>query len=115
MDQLLAYSWPGTVRELENVIQRAITLNRGGRITTNDLPPTVLNHQQVAVVGSPAGYAQSDLPGPGSRLQTIDELERQHVIRALEETGGNRKRAAELLGINRRTLYRMAERFGIEF
>jgi DNA-binding NtrC family response regulator len=44
----------------------------------------------------------------------LDELERQHVIRALEETGGNRKRAAELLGINRRTLYRMAERFGIE-
>ena len=115
MDQLLAYSWPGNVRELENVIQRAITLNRGGRITTNDLPPTVLNYQQVAVIESPAGYAQSDLPGPGSRLQTIDELERQHVIRALEETGGNRKRAAELLGINRRTLYRMAERFGIEF
>ena len=114
LDQLLAYSWPGNVRELENVIQRAITLNRGGQITASDLPPIVLNKQS-DLVESPAGYARSDLPGPGSRLQTIDELERQHVIRALEETGGNRKRAAELLGINRRTLYRMAERFGIEF
>jgi two-component system, NtrC family, response regulator AtoC len=112
---LIAYSWPGNVRELENVIQRAITLNRDSRITVSDLPPSVLTSGQpgpgeISIEGAPP----IGLPEAGSRIQTIDELEREHVIRVLELTGGNRKRAAELLGINRRTLYRMAERFGIE-
>ncbi len=44
----------------------------------------------------------------------MDEVERRHLLRVLEATGGNKKRAAEILGINRRTLYRMAERFGVE-
>ncbi len=112
---LIAYSWPGNVRELENVIQRAITLNRDGRITVSDLPPSVLTGEQPnAYEATIAGASQVGSAEAGSRIQTIDELEREHVIRVLELTGGNRKRAAELLGINRRTLYRMAERFGIE-
>jgi two-component system response regulator AtoC len=109
--RLSAYPWPGNVRELENVIERAITLNRGGRITASDLPPVVVSnqHPNVAVPTKTA----NPLPS-GSRIQTLSELEREHLVRVLDLTGGNRKRAAELLGINRRTLYRMAERFGIE-
>src|SRR6266436_2602775 len=104
---LIAYSWPGNVRELENVIQRAITLNRDGRITVSDLPPSVLTGEQPnAYEATIAGASQVGSAEAGSRIQTIDELEREHVIRVLELTGGNRKRAAELLGINRRTLYR---------
>ncbi len=111
--RMLAYTWPGNVRELENVIERAITLNRGGRITLDELPPVLLNNgptQSETTVTK----AEPISPPNGSRVQTLDEVERQHLVRVLELTGGNRKRAAELLGINRRTLYRMAERFGIE-
>lgn len=112
--RLLKYSWPGNVRELENVIERAITLNSGGRITGADLPPFVLSGPSSSVASAPAVASEANAALPGSRIQTIAELEREHLIRVLDLTGGNRKRAAELLGINRRTLYRMAERFGIE-
>ncbi|HYJ88176.1 MAG TPA: sigma-54 dependent transcriptional regulator [Pyrinomonadaceae bacterium] len=106
---LVAYPWPGNVRELENVIERATTLYQGGGITLNDLPPKVLGREgqaEISTTDDPTGR----LPG----TPTIDELERQHLIHVLGLTSGNRKRAAEILGINRRTLYRMAERFGIE-
>ena len=83
-----------------------------GRITASDLPPVVLNNEQANV--DTQTRTQARPPDSGSRIQTLAELEREHLIRVLELTGGNRKRAAELLGINRRTLYRMAERFGIE-
>lgn len=106
---LVAYSWPGNVRELENVIERATTLYQGGGIGLEDLPPKVLGGEaegETPVADEPTGRLVGTL--------TIDELERQHLVHVLRVTGGNRKRAAEILGINRRTLYRMAERFGIE-
>ena len=109
LQRLIAYSWPGNVRELENVIERATTLYQGGAITLNDLPPKVVAEADEAEpsVGEQARHiVQGTL--------TIDELERQHLLQVLAMTGGNRKRAAEILGINRRTLYRMAQRFGIE-
>ena len=112
---LTSYAWPGNVRELENVLQRAITLNRDGRITTSDLPATLVSGETTRLTEtSLASLSKAKVPEASSQIQTIAELERAHVIRVLELTGGNRKRAAELLGINRRTLYRMAERFGID-
>lgn len=106
---LTTYSWPGNVRELENVIERATTLYQGGAITVNDLPSKVLVREDEVGSSSPESPngAPRDTP-------TMDEVERQHLIYVLSLTGGNRKRAAEILGINRRTLYRMAERFGID-
>ena len=110
--RLVEHSWPGNIRELENVIERAITLNHSGRITPADLPPSVLNDGREA---APAAWAAGASPGcVFEDILTLDEVERRHLLRALEVTGGNKKRAAEILGINRRTLYRMAERFGIE-
>jgi two-component system, NtrC family, response regulator AtoC len=108
---LISYSWPGNVRELENVIERAITLNRSGQITPDDFPAKVCGHDtdSVAVKSGADGLA-----GLFTGLPTIDEMERRYLLYVLEATGGNRKRAAEILGINRRTLYRMAERFQIE-
>ncbi|MEP7341606.1 MAG: sigma-54 dependent transcriptional regulator [Acidobacteriota bacterium] len=108
---LTSYSWPGNVRELENVIERAITLNGGRQINLEDLPPK-LRGEQVVPVGSSS--ATDDLTVLFTGLPTIDEIERRYMVYVLEATGGNRKRAAEILGINRRTLYRMAERFQIE-
>jgi two-component system, NtrC family, response regulator AtoC len=108
---LVSYSWPGNVRELENVIERAITLNRSGRITPEDIPTKVCGYDAESVAAKPGA---DDLAALFVGLPTIDEMERRYLLYVLDATGGNRKRAAEILGINRRTLYRMAERFQIE-
>jgi DNA-binding NtrC family response regulator len=96
---LSGYRWPGNVRELENTIERLVVFCRG-RINVEDLPP--------AIVAAPPLQDRlfQDLPA-------LDELERRYLLHVLDAMGGNRSRAAEVLGIDRRTLYRMAERFGI--
>jgi DNA-binding NtrC family response regulator len=99
---LSAYDWPGNVRELENTIERLVLFSRGSTVDVADLP--------AAVRGAPPGRHApmfDDLP-------TLDELERRYLKHVMEAVGGNRTRAAEVMGIDRRTLYRMAERFGIE-
>jgi DNA-binding NtrC family response regulator len=101
MEALTAHAWPGNVRELENTIERLVVFCRGSRIDAVDLPATV--------AGKPTTAPQAlfdDLP-------PLDELERRYLVHVLEQVGGNRTRAAEVMGIDRRTLYRMAERFGI--
>jgi len=111
MHSLTAYSWPGNVRELENVIERAITLNQGGVITIDDLPP------RIRLQPSPEtpSLSTDDLEVLFSGLPNLDEIERRYILHVLEATGNNRKRTAEILGINRKTLYLMAARFAIEF
>jgi transcriptional regulator of acetoin/glycerol metabolism len=99
------------VRELENVIERAITLRQGGRISPEDLPPKVLGGE---AAGAERLQPPDDLADLFVGLPTIDDIERRYLLRVLEATGGNRTRAAEILGINRRTLYRMAARFRID-
>jgi len=99
---LEAYDWPGNVRELENVIERAMALTPNPVLLPEDLPPK-LQERFEGVEGELAG-----------NLLSLREFERRHIQRVLRETKGNKKLAAELLGINRRTLYRMAKRYGIE-
>ena len=102
LDALLAYAWPGNVREIENTIERMALFCRGGVIEASDLPEKI---RQV-----PAHFESrlfADLP-------TLDEIEKRYLHHVLESVGGNKKRAAEILGIDRRTLYRMAERFGLD-
>ncbi len=111
MSRLIAYSWPGNVRELENVVERALTLRQGGRISPEDLPPKVLSSEAAA---GKETRPSDDLADLFAGLPTIDDIERRYLLHVLEATGGNRKRAAEILGINRRTLYRMAARFRID-
>jgi DNA-binding NtrC family response regulator len=111
MRALSTYSWPGNVRELENVIERAITLSQGARITSDDLPPGIrLDHSSDGI----PPLSADDLTDLFSGLPSLDELERRYILHVLDATGSNRKRAAEILGINRKTLYRMAARFEIE-
>ncbi len=99
MRALSAYSWPGNVRELENVV------------TSNDLPPRVsLEHSG----NDTPPLSTDDLADLFFGLPSLDELERRYILHVLDATGSNRKRAAEILGINRKTLYRMAARFEIE-
>ena len=101
LDALAAYHWPGNVRELENLIERLVVFSRSSRIDLGDLPPTVTPR-------APALEKRlfDDLP-------SLEEIERRYLLHVLEQVGGNRTRAAEVMGIDRRTLYRMAERFGV--
>jgi DNA-binding NtrC family response regulator len=111
MQCLSAYSCPGNVRELENVIERAITLNQGGVISVDDLPARI----RLQPAHDTAPLSSDELDQLFSGLPNLDEIERRYILHVLEATGNNRKRTAEILGINRKTLYRMAARFEIEF
>ncbi len=99
MDILCAYAWPGNVRELENAIERAVAVAKDTVVLPSDLPAEVHGGSQVQ---SPGGLAD-DRP-------TLAELERRYIRLVLGECGGNKKKAAEKLGIDRRTLYRTLER-----
>jgi DNA-binding NtrC family response regulator len=101
VESLASYHWPGNVRELENMIERLVVFSRGSRVDIGDLPPTVTPRAPVL-----EKRLFDDLP-------TLEEIERRYLLHVLEQVGNNRTRAAEVMGIDRRTLYRMAERFGI--
>lgn len=105
---LVAYDWPGNVRELESAIEYAALQSRGAEITPADLPPKLQSVEvREAAQRSPLAALFDDLP-------TLDELERRYLLHVLEVAGGSRTDAAKVMGIDRRTLYRMAERFGIK-
>lgn len=104
---LQSYHWPGNVRELENVIERAVSLTHGPLILPDDLPDPVRQAPSDLL-------ASAALPGRDGALVSLDELEKQYLIRVLRECNHNKVRAAKILGIDRRTLYRMAERFGLD-
>jgi DNA-binding NtrC family response regulator len=104
---LVAYNWPGNVRELESAIEYAVLHARGHAIDPEDLPEKLQTAQVRAAARSPLSALFEDLPA-------LDELERRYLLYILEVTGGNRTRAAEVLGIDRRTLYRMIDRYSID-
>jgi DNA-binding NtrC family response regulator len=105
---LVAYDWPGNVRELESSIEYASLQARGAEIEPEDLPPKLQSAEvREAARRSPLAALFDDLP-------TLDELERRYLLHVLAVVGGSRTNAASVMAINRRTLYRMAERFGIQ-
>lgn len=98
---LQSYSWPGNVRELRNCLERAAAISLSDTIEAAQIP--FLNSGQI---GAPArGTAQAAV-APHAAALTLEELEREHILRVLEESNGNRERAAAILGISSRTLYR---------
>jgi DNA-binding NtrC family response regulator len=108
LNRLVAYDWPGNVRELESAVEYAALHARGAEVAPEDLPPKL----QTAEVRQTA--SRSPLTALYEDLPSLDELERRYLQHVLEATGGNRTRTAEILRIDRRTLYRMAERFQIK-
>ena len=102
------YEWKGNVRELEAAIEYAALRSRGNEILVEDLPVKLLSED---FNQSASRFQLSELYAD---LPSFDELEKRYLIHVLEKTGGNRTKAAEILGIDRRTLYRMAERFEIK-
>ena len=104
-EKLLAYDWPGNVRELRNCIERAVALTRFEEITVADLPEAIQDYRRSRLV--------VDLDDPG-QLPPLDEMERRYILRVLDAVHGHRTRAAEVLGLDRKTLYRKLERYGIQ-
>ncbi len=102
-ERLVTYDWPGNVRELENCIERAVALLRFDEVTVDDLPEKIRQYRADRLV-----FAVDDL----GEVVTIDELERRYIQRVLALVGGNKSRAADLLGLDRRTLYRRLDRYG---
>ncbi len=101
--KLMSYAWPGNVRELENCIERAVALASFEQLAVSDLPEKVRAFRASQLVLS------SDDP---TTLVTLEELEQRYVVRVLESVAGNKAAAARILGIERKTLYRMLERWG---
>jgi DNA-binding NtrC family response regulator len=104
--KLLDYAWPGNVRELQNAIEYAVVLARQGLIDVKELP---------AEIQLPTALQQTELGAlPRSGVQSLDDVERTAILQALAECRGNKKKAAELLGIQRPTLYNKMKRYAIE-
>jgi DNA-binding NtrC family response regulator len=104
--KLLDYSWPGNVRELQNAIEYAVVLVRQSMIGVKELPTEIQ---------LPPALQQTEIAGlPRSGVQSLDDVERTAIIQALAECHGNKKKAAELLGIQRPTLYNKMKRYSIE-
>src|ERR1043166_3475746 len=104
--KLLDYSWPGNVRELQNAIEYAVVLARSDVIGVKELP---------AEIQLPPALQQTELGGtPRKGVQTLDDVERNAILQALAECRGNKKKAAELLGLQRPTLYTKLKRYAID-
>jgi two-component system response regulator HydG len=103
VDLLMRHDWPGNVRELENVVERAVIMSRGDMITPLEFPEII---------------KELDIDGQASRVdltpgRSLKEIEKDMILRTLDETGGNRTHAAKLLGISRRTLQLKLKEYGI--
>src|SRR6202045_4933509 len=102
--KLLDYSWPGNVRELQNAMEYAVVLARQNKISVKELP---------AEVQLPAVLQQTVRSNNGG-VQNLDDMEREAIIAALAQCHGNKKKAAQVLGIQRPTLYNKMKRYAIE-
>jgi DNA-binding NtrC family response regulator len=100
MTHLMNYDWPGNVRELENCVQQALALGSGSVVRVSDLPANVV---------SPISDSTEETGGT-----SLQQLEKRAILQALEETGGDRLRAARLLGIGKTTIYRKLKEYGLE-
>lgn len=105
MERFLAYDWPGNIRELENVIERACIVMKSGELTPADLPPQFPGEKR-------PGQSPLDLLLPEEGVD-YDELQRNVIRKALERAGGNKTRAARLLHMSRRKLYSRMESLGL--
>ncbi|MGE4297380.1 MAG: sigma-54-dependent transcriptional regulator [Desulfovibrionaceae bacterium] len=97
---LTGYEFPGNVRELENIVERAVVLCNGDTIQPAHLPPDLRQEHHIV--------------RPDEDIVSLDENERRYLARVLEQTGGNKTLAADLLGLNRGSLWRKLKRFGLE-
>jgi two-component system response regulator HydG len=103
LEALVSYAWPGNVRELENALERAVNLSPRDQIPASALPERVTTRVSEPIVAdrTPAN-------------PTLEAIERAYIMWVLQSEGGNKSRAAEVLGIDPSTLYRKLSRYGVE-
>lgn len=101
--RLQSYSWPGNIRELHNILERALILSPEDRLILPPLSPS----------GAPRQEEQAPAPKGPKRLKSLEELEREAIEETLKETQGHRRKAAEILGISLRTLQYKLKRYGL--
>lgn len=106
MDRLAQHPWPGNVRELRNLMESLVVFSKEGTLRMEDLPPELR-------IGQPAATAVSEAPPPRFADLNLDTIERQAVLQALEQSRGNRQRAAKLLGMGLRTLQKKLKEYGL--
>ena len=106
-ERLLGYGYPGNVRELKNIIERAVIMTDAGRIELHHLPQRVLEEHRAVPAGPAMPY--DFVPG----VDTLETLEQRMIEQAMRRAGGVRTRAAKLLGISRFQLLRRMEKYGI--
>ena len=101
LEALERYNWPGNVRQLRNVIEKMVVLASGEELTLDDVPKDIVSPAQTVQAAS-------------SNVQSLEDTEKTSILKALEITGGNKSKAARMLGISRRTLLRRLEEWGME-
>lgn len=101
MNPLVEYHWPGNVRDLKSVLHYAFTIAENGPIDCGHLPPQLMAHFQCKVARQ-------------SSLSVKDTKEKQYLLDALKEAGGNQTRAAGILGVNRVTIWNRMRKYGID-
>jgi two-component system response regulator PilR (NtrC family) len=114
---LRAYPWPGNVRELENVVERAVALEQGYRVEADTLPQSLRSGRpQTHIVPSqPSGAKETVVTEPGFNLERhLQDIERSHLERALNQANGVQTRAAEILGLSFRQFRYLAKKYGIK-
>ena len=99
MNILRGYDWPGNVRQLRNCVRTMTVMNEDGVLEVGDIPPDIHRPRQLAGTATPGG--------------TLDEMEKQAIVNALAKTQGNREKAAKILGIGERTLYRKIKEYNL--
>lgn len=116
---LLNYDWPGNIRELENIIERAICISDGSTITLKDLPTKLCMHQNTEDKIEDTTYSITEeyvakRNEPSETIPSLNQSEHMIILSALRQTNGNIKKAAQIIGIGRRTLYRKLEKYNID-
>jgi DNA-binding NtrC family response regulator len=102
LNVLMAYDWPGNVRELRNTIEQMVVLSRSERLTLRDVPAAIRGGADLTKVS----VVRSGM--------TVEQAERQLIVQALKEMAGNRTKAAQKIGVSRRTLHRKLKKYGLE-
>lgn len=106
MDCLFHYPFPGNVRELGNAVERAVTFCNGASIEVEHLPDRIREYQAHGFSATTSAHNSATQPQQAAALRPLSEVQQEYVRYVLQETGGNKRKAAEILGVTRRTLYR---------
>jgi two-component system response regulator AtoC len=109
MTRLCTYAWPGNIRELENTIERAVALSNQAMLTPDDLPLEMRETPTQATSMDMASGGETGFSG----MPSLEEVKKRYILHVLNSTQGNISRAAEILDIDRRSLYRMLERYKV--